>query len=476
MTDMEEPCVLKRQMSSMGARFVEGTWPEEMDMIAPIVNVLVFFTGAPPQLDALAAAAEAHLWPCHRFSSRIEGGQWVACQGPMDRAYHFQEQQVADEAGIDAHVQAAMLEELDLSFPAWRVVLLRPRGPGRSAAWVRMHHSIGDGLATLFAFSPMMGCEGGDPLAKIPLPGPLLPASVRRKQQQQQRQQKQQAPAASPPAKGCCGSCGVGSFFRGLAAPLVARHDSELSINMPLQERTPFIRFNRRRVCARFPAVSMASVSAARERYACTVNDVLLAALTGALRRYGAEVRGDKRLQADGESLEFKAMMMMALPREVDEKDPCGSMCNKILFASCPLPIDEADQEERVRRTVGACSDLKSKAYMSGLIGFTNFATGISPLSILRKAASETFSKHTLLISNVPATTVPITFPKEGGEQVDELQMVFPNVITQVSIITYNGKVCANIVADPTLFPDIQALGNFWTSEISSLAGSPSAA
>mmetsp|Transcript_98632 Transcript_98632/g.287706 ORF Transcript_98632/g.287706 Transcript_98632/m.287706 type:complete len:384 (+) Transcript_98632:734-1885(+) len=285
------------------------------------------------------------------------------------------------------------------------------------------------------------------------------------------RQQAPPPPAAKP--KSCCGSCGVGSFLRGVAAPLVAKHDAELSINPPLDQRTPFLRFNRQRACFRFPAVSMSTVSAARKRHDCSVNDILLAALTGTLRRYGAEVHNDERLRAEDKRLEFKTMLMMALPRKLNEQDMCSSMCNNILFASCPLPIDTADMDERVRRTVEACVDLKSKAYMTGLIGFTNFVKGVAPLSVLRKAASETFSKHTLLVTNVPSTTVPVTFPKEGGAEVDEIQMVFPNVITQVSIITYNGKVCANIVADPALFPRMDDLGAIWESELAMLSGSP---
>jgi len=388
----------------------------------------------------------------------------VARHERMDRAYHFTERELANEAGVDAYVQTAMMEGLDRSYPPWRMVVLRVR-QGRSGFWFRAHHTMGDGLSMLFAVCPMLGCkDGADPLSKIPLPGPLLPPSAR-------KQQAPPPPAAKP--KSCCGSCGVGSFLRGVAAPLVAKHDAELSINPPLDQRTPFLRFNRQRACFRFPAVSMSTVSAARKRHDCSVNDILLAALTGTLRRYGAEVHNDERLRAEDKRLEFKTMLMMALPRKLNEQDMCSSMCNNILFASCPLPIDTADMDERVRRTVEACVDLKSKAYMTGLIGFTNFVKGVAPLSVLRKAASETFSKHTLLVTNVPSTTVPVTFPKEGGAEVDEIQMVFPNVITQVSIITYNGKVCANIVADPALFPRMDDLGAIWESELAMLSGSP---
>lgn len=202
------------------------------------------------------------------------------------------------------------------------------------------------------------------------------------------------------------------------------------------------------------------------------MNDIFLAALTGALRRYGAEVRGDDRLRGAGGNLEFKTMLMIGLPRKVDENNHMGALVNNMLFASCPLPIGAPTPEERVQRTVLACRGLKSQAYMSGLIGFTNFVKGAAPKSFLRKSVAEYFSKHSLLVTQVPSATVPTTFPKGTGEVISEVQMVFPNIIPQVSIISYNGVVNANIVADPELFPEIDRVGSFWASELSLLAES----
>jgi hypothetical protein len=217
-------------------------------------------------------------------------------------------------------------------------------------------------------------------------------------------------------------------------------------------------------------------VKAVRQRFGCTVNDALMAGWTGALRRYGAEVRGDARLQEGGGKLEFKAMLMLGLPREVDENNMTSSLCNNMLFTSCPLPIDEDSAVGRLTKTVQACKNLKSKAYMAGLKGFTNFITSVAPNGLLRKAASETFCKHSMLISNVPGTTGPMVFPKHGGEEVKEIQMVFPNVISQLSIITYNGYVNANLVVDPELFPNATVLSDFWIQELQTLANTTDAA
>jgi hypothetical protein len=217
----------------------------------------------------------------------------------------------------------------------------------------------------------------------------------------------------------------------------------------------------------------MELVKAVCKRSGCTVTDALLAAWAGALRRYGIEVRADVRLQKENEELEFKTLLMLGLPRKVDERDMTSALCNNMLFTSCPLPIDQPSAEMRLAKTVQSLSNLKSIPYMTGLIGFTKFATSVSPLSIMRKVASETFSKHSMLISSMPFTTVPVTLPKMG-EEVKEVQMVFPNCVPQLSLITYSGHVDANFVADPELFPNADILGDFWLREfeaLGSLAG-----
>mmetsp|Transcript_65607 Transcript_65607/g.203263 ORF Transcript_65607/g.203263 Transcript_65607/m.203263 type:complete len:436 (+) Transcript_65607:3-1310(+) len=433
-----------------------------MHMLEPTINVVMFFDEA-PGTEAMAAAFEEHLWPSHRFHSCLgDGGFWVARHSQMDRAYHFREQQVPDEAAIDAFVQGAMLQALDREHPPWTVTALRAPPPSRSAVLFRIHHAVGDGLGLLFAFAPTMGCEGGDPLAKVPLPSALLPRSARRR-----------SPGGRPASR--CGLRGVLSglrlLLRGALLPLTARPDSELCLNAPLAERTPFLPFNGRRAYTRFPPVSMAGVKAVSQRHGCSVNDAMLAALTGALRRYGLEVHKDGRLEAGAGSLEFKTMLMMGLPRPLDESNLAASLCNNILFASCPLPIDEPTALGRLQRVAAACNNLKSRAYMTGLVGIQNFLKGVAPDGVLKKAASETFCKHTLLVSSVPAPTVPITWPKgDGGRVFREVQMVFPNAITQVSIISYDGGVHANIVADGGLFPEPAALGRFWASEFGALA------
>jgi len=466
------PRLLKRQMSSMGAAFLEGTWPPDMNMLEPTINVLMWLNQTPDK-KLLAQLIEEHLWHCYRFSCCMEdGGFWVQRHKKMDTSYHFPEVCLTDEEAINEWVQSAMSEKLSRAYPPWQATLLTTTSTtARAALWMRLHHSVGDGLGLLFAMSPLLGCEDEDVISKIPLPRIFLPPSY------QKREKAPADPSCSLQSKprvprkscSCCGN--AGSYMQGLTISAKAVHDSELSINAPLKERQPYLKYNGRRHFQPFPVVSMDLVAAARRAHDATVNDVMLAAITGAMRRYAAEVRGDEKLK-DGRAakLEFKAILMLGLPRKMDESDLTSALTNKMLFSSCSLPIGEPTVEGRIDKTKAACEVLKSPAYIAGLNNFTGFIKGVAPKSFMRKAAAETFSKHSLLITNIPTATVPLTFPKGGDAIIQELHMVFPNIIPQLSILSYNGNINANLVADPALFPEPERLGQFWVSELEALA------
>merc|ERR1712039_834352 len=103
---------------------------------------------------------------------------------------------------------------------------------------------------------------------------------------------------------------------------------------MPLAQRSPYLKFNGNRIFTRFPNIPMSKVKGIKDQQGCSVNDVLMAALTGALRRYGAEKRHDPLLADDyNGKVEFKCLAMIALPRPVDANDLSTALVNKMLFA-----------------------------------------------------------------------------------------------------------------------------------------------
>ena len=159
----------------------------------------------------------------------------------------------------------------------------------QSALVIHAHHALGDGLGMLFAMSPMLGVEGGNPLSTVPLPNIVLPPFARKPAAQQSER--------NPARSSRCNACGcvvnafksIGKFCKGFFVMPLSGHDTEISINEPLEKRTPFLPFSGKRQLTRFPVVPLTLIKKARDNHNCTLNDVVMASVTGALRKYCLE-------------------------------------------------------------------------------------------------------------------------------------------------------------------------------------------
>jgi len=463
----------------VGASWLRGLYPAEMRMPESTITALMFFDTAPAK-QVLIDTFEKHIWPLYRFNSTVVDNSFVPVNGPMDVSYHFGEREVGSESEIDAYAQEVMAKPLDRAKPLWNVTTLRAR-QGRSALVIRVHHALSDGLGLLFAFLPLLECEDGEVLSKIPLPAALLGKRVK---------PPPRKPASTPGGGGggasssptgsgsavarqrpsclatLCG--GLKMFFRGVMSILAVKDDTELKFNAPVSERRPFLPYSGRHVFTRMPSVPTASIKAVRAAHGCTFNDAIMAALAGALRRYSVEDLKDPKLLTGGEA-ECKCFMLIGLPRPVDPRDASVSLANNILTPVCKLPIEEPTPEGRLRKAASMCNDLKSMSFIMGIKLTTKLITSIMPTMMMRKLASEAVSKCTANVTNLPLPDVPV---KLGGQELKEVQVVFVNTIPQISMLSYNGHLHWNMISDPQRIPDPGAVGRYFLEEFQQLAKS----
>ena len=89
------------------------------------------------------------------------------------------------------------------------------------------------------------------------------------------------------------------------------------------------------------------------------------------------------------------------------------------------------------------------------------------PLKLGRQTVYDTFSRHSLVFSNVPGPSYPVLF---GGEQILGCQMFFNNLIPQVGVLSYNDNIYMNIIVDPEAIPQSEELPKFYSQALASLA------
>src|SRR3954466_9015201 len=177
-----------------------------------------------------------------------------------------------------------------------------------------------------------------------------------------------------------------------------------------------------------------------------TVNDVVLATVAGALRRW-LQSRG---VRNDG--LELGALVPVAIPAP----DEHGAAGNRLAVMRGPLPVyieDPIVRLEAVRRAMDGLKESKQAVGAEVLAGAQNFA----PPTLLAQASRLNFSTRlfNLLVTNVPGPQFPLYVRGR------ELQDVFPVAFLPrdhalaVAIMSYNGQINFGLLGDYDALPDI---------------------
>jgi diacylglycerol O-acyltransferase / wax synthase len=192
-----------------------------------------------------------------------------------------------------------------------------------------------------------------------------------------------------------------------------------------------------------------------------TVNDVVLAAVTGALGRY---------LRARGHStagLELRAM----IPISVRAEDERGALGNRVSAMMAPLPIGLEDPVERLRVITETMGDLKASRQAVGATLLTEL-TGFAPPTIVAQAARLQSRQRffNLVVTNVPGPQFPLYVL--GREMLATFPMV-PLAKRQavcVGIMSYNGQVNFGLIGDYDAMPGLDQLGGDLESSLAELA------
>eukprot|EP00461_Guttulinopsis_vulgaris_P003274 UN03275 len=81
--------------------------------------------------------------------------------------------------------------------------------------------------------------------------------------------------------------------------------------------------------------------------------------------------------------------------------------------------------------------------------------------------AADLFSRHTMVFSNVPGPNSRVFW---GTEEIRGFHMVYPNITTQVGIISLNNCIWMNFTLDPVEIQNAAKLGQFVYEELQEMA------
>jgi len=413
--------------------------------------------------EALCERVQDKLLKYERFRQRVVqdamGAAWVEDEHfdirrhVLHHALHREEGQSA-QAALQAEVGELAMTPLDPAHPLWQFHLIDDYDGG-SALIARVHHCIGDGIALI---SVMLSITDGG----------ADPPKRRRRGPAEDAEGDWLADAVVKPltdlASKAIGMYGGGvaksiemlsNPQQGLAGSLdMARVGAKVMGDVAAMAMMPDDSPTRlkgkpagRKVVAWGEPIPLDQVKAIGKGLNCSVNDVLLACVAGAIGGYLRE-HGD-----DPDGQEIRAMVPVNL-RPLEEAWKLG---NRFGLAPLVLPIGIENPIERVYAVRRRMTELKDS--YQPLLAFAVLSVAGLLVKPVQDALLGLFAKKaTAVMTNVPGPAQPLKFCGATLRQTMFWVPASGDIGLGVSILSYGGGVQFGLITDEALCPDPQAI------------------
>jgi WS/DGAT/MGAT family acyltransferase len=188
-----------------------------------------------------------------------------------------------------------------------------------------------------------------------------------------------------------------------------------------------------------------------KSAFGSTVNDVVLAVVTGALRDW-LRSRGVRT-----EGLELRALV----PVSIRAEDERGTLGNRIAAMRGSLPVYIEDPVARLQAVKEAMDGLKESKQAVGaevLAGVQNFA----PPTVLAQASRLNFSTRlfNVIVTNVPGPQFPLYAYGREMQELYPVAFLPQNHALAIAIMSYNGAMNFGLLGDLDALPDIEIVAD----------------
>ncbi|MGP0094824.1 MAG: wax ester/triacylglycerol synthase family O-acyltransferase [Xanthobacteraceae bacterium] len=437
---------------------VDVTWLRMDRPTNLMVIVGILLLAGPVNVARLERTLATRLLAFPRFGHRVEThatGSWWCDDPQFDLSHHIKRVRLPGRGGkaeLERFVADLASQPLDGSHPLWQFHIVEHYAGG-VAVVARIHHGVADGIAlvgvvlSLTDERPDGWAQRRKPVATIRNDGHGFPLR--------------------PILDLAGGLVGTGLGFSsqilqtalGLAthparAAEILRNGTgvaaELAYLLVMPNDSP-TRFKGKPSGAKRVAwtdpVSLPEVKAASRALGCSVNDILLAAVAGALNAYLKE-KGDAT-----EGVEVRALVPIDLRPPGSE----GRLGNRFGILALELPVGIENPLERLRELRRRMLALKSSYEPSVTLGLLA-ALGNLPQAAQDQVFDLLLSRATAVMTNVPGPQRPLYL---AGSEVKQILFWVPqphDIAMGVSILSFNGQVQFGLMTDAAMVPDPQVI------------------
>jgi WS/DGAT/MGAT family acyltransferase len=435
-----------------------------------VITGIMFFD-EPVDFDRLRQVLETRLLRHARFKQRVvrnaAGASWED-DPDFDIDNHLHQVALPGKAGkaeLEAFVNEHISTPLDFGKPLWQFHLVEDY-QGGSAMVARIHHCIGDGIALIQVLLGLTDKQA-DGHAAPPPKKPRFMADEREPDDPFNRLYRPVAKMYAGMLKGYGKLLGTSYGLMMNPAKIAEYATTGLDITagvaklaaMPADPRTKFKGpLSTAKRIAWSESLPLFDVKHVGKALGCSINDVLLSCVAGALRAYLVD-RGQK---VDG--LVIRASVPVNL-RPESKLDRLGNYFGLVFL---PLPIGIANPIERVYEVKRRMEEIKGGYDAIITLGLLS-VVGALPDAVEQPAIEYFSTKSTAVMTNVPGPREPIFL---AGVQVSDLQFWVPQsgeIGIGVSILSYNDRVNFGVMTDKKLVPNPAQIIERFASEFEKL-------
>lgn len=413
-------------------------------------------------------------WRLANVPLGLDHPYWVE-EAEIDLGYHVREMALASpgtDSQLADQVARIIARPLDRARPLWEIYVIEGHESGLVAVLTKIHHAVIDGLsgAEIMALLLDLTPEGreveppGEDLADpAPSTGQMLALGLAGLPKYPLRMLRA-VPKAIPNLEETAFGVfpGVGTLSR-VASRLMRDGVQRPDLAAPKTKFSGRISPHRRFT---FGQLQLDDVKAIKNKYGTTVNDVVVSACAGAVRRWLIE----------HEDLP-EVPLVAQVPVSVRTDEQFGTYGNRIMLMAAPLYTDVEDPVERLMKTHEALIEMKERhrALPAMLLRDAN---NFIPPAVFARAARLTFAFSTsrpgrptwnLVISNVPGPQFPLYMA--GAKLVANypVSVILDGMGLNITVMSYMGHMDFGIIADRDQMPDVDVLLPYLREELEAL-------
>jgi diacylglycerol O-acyltransferase len=445
---------------------IDAAWLRMEDSSHPMMITMAMAFGPPLDLERLRATLTERMLSIRRFRQRAvqprgsSGRPYWDDDADVDLDYHLQPISLrppGDEAALRDVISELMSTQLDSTRPLWQFHLVEEYGEGWALVG-RVHHCLADGPALMHVLLALTDSEDGGPR---PFTTPEVSAGPGQGlgslagQVTEVLVREGLGVLRNPSRVLSLTRLGMGAVAS-LHKLVMRPHDPETVLRGTLGTS--------KRAAWSAP-MALDEIKAVGRLVGGTVNDVMVAACAGALRRY---------LQGRGEPVDWltiRAGLSVNLRSRADAPE-LGNQAGAVLVG---LPICVADPLERlvvVKREMDALKRSPEGALVRGLLS----ALGQAPPDTQDALVEAYCIRDTAVMANVAGPRERIHLAGAPLETLLFWVPAFGRVGLGLNIMSYAGQVRLSVATDQGLVPDPETIVDAFQVEVEALqalAGQP---